>query len=338
MSTLYLCGTGNAEGIRLAIRVNDALGCWQRIVLLDDNADLHGARKLGLGIAGAFDLLQEADQERDEVVNLVTRTTEGRARARERIASFGVPFASLVHPSVDLLGAELAEEVSVYANAYIGAEAKLARSSVVLVGGLVGHGAQLGEGCIIAPKAVINARVNIGAGAYIGSHATVLPDLVIGEGATVAANSAVFSDVPAGATAIGVPASVMPQEGQPEEDFSARAVSSRPRSMAHTDSEIAPAIGDADALTSLIQMHVQRLLGLERVPVHDNFFDLGGTSLKALQLWQALRDEGGLQLQLLDLYRHPSVKALAQHLAGGSCEPMAAARQRAVIRRQRMRR
>jgi hypothetical protein len=54
VSTLYLCGVGNAEGIRLAIRVNDAEQRWQQIVLLDDNPELHGSQKLGLEVKGCF--------------------------------------------------------------------------------------------------------------------------------------------------------------------------------------------------------------------------------------------------------------------------------------------
>ena len=148
MSTLYLCGAGNGEGIRLALQVNRANQRWQRILLLDDDANKHGTDRLGLPIIGGFERLRDADPSTDEVVNLVTRTTAGRARARERIAAHGIAFASLVHSGVELLGAVLDDEVTVYANTCIGAESKVARSCVVLVGAVVGHGTRMSPGCM----------------------------------------------------------------------------------------------------------------------------------------------------------------------------------------------
>jgi acetyltransferase-like isoleucine patch superfamily enzyme/acyl carrier protein len=331
VKTLYLCGVGNAEGIRLALRVNQAQQRWERIRLLDDDPAKRGLYKLGLEIAGPFDLLGDADSHHDEVVNLVTRTTDGRAKARARIAQFGIPFASLIHSDVDLLGVELGDEVTVYPMASLGAEARVERSSVVLVGGLVGHGAQVGEGCIVAPHAVVNARVQLGAGVYVGSNASILPDLTIGAGATIAANTVVFSDVPAGATAIGVPAAIMA-------GVATGSATALQRASAGPGPE--PGSADVGALEGEIAEVVRQVLGLDTVARHANFFDLGGTSLKALQVCQQLRDLHGFEVQLLDLYRCPSVQALAVRLSGAAPDagPAHQAQQRAALRRQRARR
>ncbi len=62
----------------------------------------------------------------------------------------------------------------------------------------------------------------------------------------------------------------------------------------------------------------QRVLGLDQVGIHDNFFDLGGHSLLAAEVQGKLREELGLDLQLVDLFRHPTVQALAAHLDGGA--------------------
>lgn len=330
MSTLYLCGVGNGEGIRLALQVDRVQHRWQRIVLLDDDPARHGTQRLGLGVAGGFELLRDADPAHDRVVNLVTRTTTGRARARERIAAFGIPFASLVHPDVDLLGAELDDEVTVYARAGIGAECRVGRSTVVLPGAIVGHGACVGPGCVIAPNAVINARVRLGEGVYVGSNASVLPDVRVGAGATIGANTLVATDVPEGATALGVPAEII--ERQPD------AAASTPRPE---DQPVRAATSDRAQLEADVVAAMQQVLGAAHVPRAGNFFDLGGTSLKALQLCQRLREQLGLGLQPLDLFRFPTVAALVGHLAGppvasGSVLPLA--QQRAALRRAPWRR
>jgi natural product biosynthesis luciferase-like monooxygenase protein len=71
----------------------------------------------------------------------------------------------------------------------------------------------------------------------------------------------------------------------------------------------------------------QSVLHLERVGVRDNFFELGGTSLGVAQVHSRLREALGRDLSMVDLFRHPTVGALAQHLAAtaeGREEPAAA--------------
>jgi sugar O-acyltransferase (sialic acid O-acetyltransferase NeuD family) len=208
MSTLYLCGAGNSEGVRLALVVNRREARWDRIVLLDDDPATHGRRLLEVEVVGPFGLLAAA-ADHAEVVNLVARTTVRRAAAHRRIAAHGLPFATLVHPTVDLEGAELGAGVTVYQHATIGPEVAVGTGSVVFMAAAVGHGARLGAGSVVAPGGVINARVDVGAGVYVGSNAVVLPDLRVGAWATIAAGSVAMQDVPAGATVLGVPGRVL---------------------------------------------------------------------------------------------------------------------------------
>jgi acetyltransferase-like isoleucine patch superfamily enzyme len=327
--TLYLCGVGNGEGMRLALQVNRATERWRRVVLLDDDASKHGSTRMDLSVAGSFDLLREADPALDEVVNLVTRTTAGRARARERIARFRIPFASLVHPGVDLIGAQLGDEVSIYEHATIGAAASVGRSSVVLVGAVVGHGSQVGQGCVVAPNAVINARVVLEDGVYVGSNASILPDLRIGAGATIAANTLVLCDVPAGATALGVPATLIQASGA---DTIAAAVEAR---EAGAPAARAGSSMDTATLESDIVAAMREVLSLDHVPRGGNFFDLGGTSLKAIQLSRRLGECCGIAADVLDVFRFPTVAALAAHYGGASDgAALSQARQRAAMRRR----
>ncbi|AIZ33096.1 non-ribosomal peptide synthetase [Pseudomonas parafulva] len=58
------------------------------------------------------------------------------------------------------------------------------------------------------------------------------------------------------------------------------------------------------------------VLEVERVGRHDSFFDLGGHSLLAIRLIGLLREQG-LTVSLAELFQHPSVAALAQHLDSG---------------------
>jgi amino acid adenylation domain-containing protein len=56
------------------------------------------------------------------------------------------------------------------------------------------------------------------------------------------------------------------------------------------------------------------LLGVERVGVHDNFFDLGGHSLLTTQLASRLRDAFQLEVPLQAFFEEPTVAGLAQSI------------------------
>jgi acyl transferase domain-containing protein len=69
----------------------------------------------------------------------------------------------------------------------------------------------------------------------------------------------------------------------------------------------------------------QEVLGLERVGVHDNFFDLGGNSLMGLQLIRRVGDEYNKHLPAVSLFEAPTISALARHLADDADDEDAAA-------------
>ncbi|MGY3677880.1 amino acid adenylation domain-containing protein [Streptomyces sp. TE33382] len=57
-----------------------------------------------------------------------------------------------------------------------------------------------------------------------------------------------------------------------------------------------------------------RLLGTDRIGVHDSFFDLGGTSLDLTRLRAEIRRESGVELGVRDLYSAPTVEMTAMLL------------------------
>lgn len=102
--------------------------------------------------------------------------------------------------------------IDLHPNADIGAGLLIQHASQVRVT----EGVRIGADCVLSQICAIGAGAtpgvpNIGDHVYISPHSCILGPVTIGDGATIAASSLVLSDVPAGHTAIGVPARILPR-------------------------------------------------------------------------------------------------------------------------------
>ncbi|WBB69504.1 amino acid adenylation domain-containing protein [Micromonospora sp. WMMD812] len=83
----------------------------------------------------------------------------------------------------------------------------------------------------------------------------------------------------------------------------------------------------------------REVLERDRVGVTDNFFDIGGHSLALAAVHARLTAATGRSITMLDLFRHPTIRALAASLDGAADRPeLARAALRAAARRSRTRR
>ncbi|HTC94926.1 MAG TPA: amino acid adenylation domain-containing protein, partial [Terriglobales bacterium] len=65
----------------------------------------------------------------------------------------------------------------------------------------------------------------------------------------------------------------------------------------------------------------QEALQVEKVGLHDNFFDLGGDSLLVTQVYGRLRNMFEGKLSIIDLFKYPTVSALAKYVNDYDREP-----------------
>ncbi len=83
---------------------------------------------------------------------------------------------------------------------------------------VIGDDCVIRQGCTLGNRSLdrpydaptLGARVNVGAGAKI------LGGVTIGDDAAIGANAVVLSDIPPGATAVGIPAKILPPKHPPE--------------------------------------------------------------------------------------------------------------------------
>ena len=79
--------------------------------------------------------------------------------------------------------------------------------------GIVIHpDASIGPNCLIFQQVTIVSNVKIGGHVDIGAGAKIIHSITIGNHALIGANAVVLCDVPPGATAVGIPAKIIPKK------------------------------------------------------------------------------------------------------------------------------
>lgn len=58
----------------------------------------------------------------------------------------------------------------------------------------------------------------------------------------------------------------------------------------------------------------REILGIDKVGIHDNFFDIGGTSLLSMVVSERLRDDLGVTVPVVKLFEYPQIDALSKYL------------------------
>lgn len=77
-----------------------------------------------------------------------------------------------------------------------------------------------------------------------------------------------------------------------------------------------PYVPPRDDLEKMLAAIWSDILGLDRVGIHDNFFDLGGHSLTAMRIVSRVTDRFNLKMPTQLLFQSPTVRAMAAVIAG----------------------
>jgi hypothetical protein len=88
--------------------------------------------------------------------------------------------------------------------------------------------------------------------------------------------------------------------------------------LAAPDRQLIPAENDLERLVVDLWLEA---LQLERVGVTDNFFDVGGNSLLMVQIHGRLKEKIQRDLEVLELFRNPTIRAMAAYLGQEEAAP-----------------
>lgn len=215
MKRLFLCGADEPAGVRLALNINAAEQRWDELLILEAHP---GERDsvLGVPVVGGIEVLEAVDPADAEVQCLLSRSPRERWRCRAEIARYGLSFASLIHPAIDVTGVRVLGDVVAHEHATLAPETILAAGCLAQSGAVVGHEAHVGQGCVLGAGSVLNARVVLAHGVEMGINSVVIPEQAIGAWASIGAGSVVVEAVPEGACMMGVPAGVVRVDPLPE--------------------------------------------------------------------------------------------------------------------------
>jgi sugar O-acyltransferase (sialic acid O-acetyltransferase NeuD family) len=212
MAALLLLGAGGHA--RVVAETALATGCFSRIAFLDDRCtgDAQLPDQLGWPVIGPFAAALDPQVRQQFSAALVAI---GNAAVRlhwlPRLAAFGYDLPVLIHPTAWLSpSAQIGNGSVVFAQAAIQAQAVIGIGAIFNTSCSVDHDAQLGDGVHICPGARLAGEVQVGERSWIGIGASVIQQIRIGADVTVGAGAAVVRDLPDGATAVGVPARVLP--------------------------------------------------------------------------------------------------------------------------------
>lgn len=100
-----------------------------------------------------------------------------------------------------------------------------------------------------------------------------------------------------------------------------------------------PVVAPSTPLETILATAWTEVLGVAEIGTEDNFFDAGGHSLLVVQLHRILLERIERPLSLVDLYRFPTIRSLADHLskAEPATEELDASAARGARRREMMR-
>ena len=135
--------------------------------------------------------------------------TPKRTNVIAQIASLGIPFATLVHPSAHLSATStLAEGVIVCPGVVVASNSRIGWHVRINRAANIGHHTTIGDYATVQPGVNVAGLCDIGERVVIGIGATILDRIRVGAGSVVAAGAVVVKDVPEGVQVVGVPARV----------------------------------------------------------------------------------------------------------------------------------
>ncbi|MGI4832922.1 MAG: acetyltransferase [Janthinobacterium lividum] len=213
---LVIFGAGGfgREVLLLLRQLNEVQPTWTLRGFFDDQPPASTAIG-GLPYLGtAADLNATAEP---LAVAVAVGSPAARAGVVARLSSPQLSFPTIVHPGVVLQPYQniaLGEGTIIQQGVMLTTDVRIGRFVVLNLGTTVGHNAVVEDFCSLMCHVDISGAVHVETGCYLGTKTTIIQGRRLGAHSTLGAGAVAVRDLPAGVTAAGVPARILPPKGE----------------------------------------------------------------------------------------------------------------------------
>jgi len=187
-----------------SLEVARAVGCYEVVGVVDDNAHLWGELLNGVKVIGGLDVIRDHP---DAALLLCT----GKGAARESLAARldldDSQYATVIHPSVSVPpSCVVGVGTIVMAGSVLTASVTVGRHVVLMPNTTLTHDNNVADFATLCSGVVLGGSVEIGKRAYLGMNASVRERRRVGMDAVIGTGAVVLTDIPPAETWVGVPA------------------------------------------------------------------------------------------------------------------------------------
>ena len=209
MKDLVIIGAGGfgRETLALVEEINEATPTWNFVGFIDDGE--LGVLPEGYSTLGGLEYLKNMNPKPYAVISIAS------AAVRERIAGIcekaGIPFATLIHPSVKMKGSLctvgegsiLCDGVKLAVNSHVG------KHCIMNMSCGLGHDTIMDDFSSMMSETITGGDTYIGKRCYFGLRCTVINQLKITDDCTFGAGAVVVKNAEVAGTYVGVPAKMI---------------------------------------------------------------------------------------------------------------------------------
>ena len=209
---LIVVGAGGfgREASQLVEEINAAKQAerWNLLGFIDDDKAKWGQNLRGYIVLGGLNFLQQVD--RDVLVIAVIGNPVAKKGIIERIKSYGLNFAKLIHPDLAVTKEiKVGQGTLINKGCLLTINIEIGDHVSINPGCCIGHDAVIGDYTTLMWRVNLSGNTKIGNGCLLGTGSTVLQGLKVEDATTVGAGAVVTTDLPGNCTVVGVPARIV---------------------------------------------------------------------------------------------------------------------------------
>jgi UDP-perosamine 4-acetyltransferase len=210
MKSLIIYGAGYPDIVRLVDAINRAEPTWKIEGFVDDTPAKQGTSFMGCPILGTRADLERLKGPNTYFINNVAASARGRRAVTDVLLEHRCPFATVVHPGVDIAYVEVGVDTVISEGVGAGCNVTIGDHCAVRNNAVVGHDCRIGDGAIICANSVVAGHVRLGVDVFIGAGSIIRQRLEVKKKSVVGAGAVVLRDVEPGERVAGVPAKPLP--------------------------------------------------------------------------------------------------------------------------------